>query len=56
MQFSHLFIFIYIIQSMVSEKETKARQGMKIMGLQDGTYMLAWFIHFFCLNIYNVIW
>lgn len=41
---------------MVSEKETKARQGMKIMGLQDNTYFLAWFIHFLMLALYNAIW
>lgn len=55
-QFSHLFIFIYIIQGMVGEKETKARQGMKIMGLQDGTYYLGWFIHFLMLNTWNTVW
>lgn len=26
------------------------------MGLQDGTYYLAWFIHFFTLSFYNTIW
>ena len=41
---------------MVGEKETKARQGMKIMGLTDGTYYLAWFIHFFVLSIWNAFW
>jgi len=55
-QFNHLFIFVYIIQGIVGEKETKARQGMKIMGLQDGTYFLAWFIHFLFLSVYNSIW
>lgn len=29
---------------------------MKIMGLQDGTYYLAWFIHFLFLAIYNALW
>lgn len=55
-QFNHLFIFVYIIQGLVGEKETKARQGMKIMGLQDSTYFVAWFIHFLFLSIYNSIW
>jgi hypothetical protein len=32
-QYNQLSIFMYIIQGMVGEKETKARQGMKIMGL-----------------------
>jgi hypothetical protein len=41
---------------MVGEKETKARQGMKIMGLQDGTYYLAWFIHFLVLSLWNSFW
>ena len=29
---------------------------MKIMGLEDGTYYLAWFIHFLMLALYNAIW
>lgn len=45
-------IFVY---RMVNEKETKAKEGMKIMGLSEGTYFLSYFIMFFILNaIYSV--
>jgi hypothetical protein len=29
-----------------SEKESKAREGMKMMGLKDSSYFLSWFILF----------
>lgn len=41
---------------MVGDKETKARQGMKIMGLQDTTYFLAYTIQFLYLALWNAIW
>jgi hypothetical protein len=47
-----LVVFLYLVNSLASEKETKGRMGMKMMGLQDGTYYLAWFIHFMVLNLW----
>ena len=41
--------FFYITSKIASEKESKSKEGMKMMGLNDSTYYLAWFI------IYTVI-
>jgi ATP-binding cassette subfamily A (ABC1) protein 5 len=38
--------FFYITSKMASEKESKSKEGMKMMGLNDSTYYLAWFILF----------
>jgi len=40
----YLIPFYYIVSSLASDKESKAREGMKMMGLTDGTYYLANFI------------
>lgn len=55
-QFSALFPFFYMIVMLIpffylvgkiaSEKESKAREGMKMMGLEDGSYYISWFIVF----------
>ena len=50
---SSLVIFVYIASELASERETKSREGMKIMGLQDGTYYLGWFILFIVFAMYN---
>lgn len=44
-----LIPFYYIVQKLASEKESKAREGMKMMGLNDSTYYLAWFIFYFAV-------
>lgn len=36
--------FYYLTSKISSEKESKAKEGMKMMGLSDDTYYLAWFI------------
>jgi ATP-binding cassette subfamily A (ABC1) protein 3 len=41
-----LIPFYYITSKIASEKESKAREGMKMMGLTDGTYFLSWFIFY----------
>jgi hypothetical protein len=38
--------FFYITSKIASEKESKAKEGMKMMGMRDSTYYLAWFIFF----------
>lgn len=35
-----------LISNMVSEKETKARESMKMMGLTDSSYWLSWFCYY----------
>jgi len=43
--------YLYFIQKIASEKESKAREGMKMMGLTDSTYYLAWFIVYLVISI-----
>jgi ATP-binding cassette subfamily A (ABC1) protein 3 len=43
----YLIPFYYLVSKIASEKESKAREGMKMMGLTDGTYYLSWFIFYF---------
>jgi hypothetical protein len=42
--------FFYITSKIASEKESKSKEGMKMMGLKDSTYYLAWFILFFLIS------
>ena len=41
---------LYVLR-MVREKETKAKEGMKIMGMSEGIYFLSYFIQYFIVNI-----
>ena len=44
------------IYRIVKEKETRAKEGMKIMGLSELTYFLSYFIIYFVINlIYSVV-
>jgi ATP-binding cassette subfamily A (ABC1) protein 3 len=36
---------------MVEEKESRAKEGMKIMGLSEGTYFLSYFLQYLVINI-----
>ena len=38
-----------LISNIVSEKETKARESMKMMGLKDFSYWLSWFTYYFII-------
>ena len=44
----HLCIYVY---RMVLEKETKVKEGMKIMGLTDGIYFLSYFIQYTVISL-----
>ena len=44
----HLCIYVY---KLVLEKETKAKEGMKIMGLTDGIYFLSFFIQYLIIAL-----
>ncbi len=44
----NLCIYVY---RMVLEKETKAKEGMKIMGLTEGIYFLSYFIQFTVISL-----
>lgn len=36
-----------LTERMVSEKETRARESMKMMGMSDSAYFFSWFTYFF---------
>jgi ATP-binding cassette subfamily A (ABC1) protein 3 len=40
----------YLTSKIASEKESKAREGMKMMGLLDSSYLLSWFIVFLAIS------
>ena len=46
-----LIPFYYLTSKIASEKESKSREGMKMMGLTDGTYYLSWFLVFFAIQL-----
>ena len=35
-----------LISNLVAEKESKARESMKMMGLSDASYWLSWFTYY----------
>ena len=49
---AHLCIYAY---KMVLEKETKAKEGMKIMGLSDGIYFLSYFIQYTIIGLFDAL-
>lgn len=44
--FTFLIPLYYICSKLAEEKESKSREGMKMMGLKDSTYFLSWFTTF----------
>ena len=47
-----LCLYVY---RMVGEKENKSKEGMKIMGLGEGTYFLSYFIQYFFISLIDSI-
>ena len=43
----------YLVTRLAEEKESKAREGMKMMGLSDKTYYLGWFLFNGCIVTYT---
>jgi hypothetical protein len=39
------------LQRIISEKETKARESMKMMGLKDSSYWLSWFTYYLIITV-----
>ena len=39
-----------LISSIVSDKESKARESMKMMGLNDFSYWLSWWFYYFIIT------
>ena len=46
----HLCIYVY---RMVLEKETKVKEGMKIMGLTEGIYFLSYFLQYLVISLFD---
>ena len=46
----YLIPFFFLVSKVASEKETKAKEGMKMMGLHDATYYLAWLINYLVIS------
>jgi hypothetical protein len=49
--FIYLIPFYYLTSKIASEKESKSREGMKMMGLEDSTFFLSWFILFLAISV-----
>jgi ATP-binding cassette subfamily A (ABC1) protein 3 len=43
---AYMVPLFYILSKLAEEKQSKAREGMKMMGLNDGTYFLSYFLFF----------
>jgi ABC-2 family transporter protein len=46
MMFTFLIPLYYMVSKLAEEKESKSREGMKMMGLKDSTYFLSWMTTF----------
>ena len=44
--FTFLIPLYYLVSKLAEEKESKAREGMKMMGLKDSSYFSSWFVFF----------
>lgn len=44
--FTFLIPLYYIVSKLAEEKESKSREGMKMMGLKDSSYFLSWLVFY----------
>jgi hypothetical protein len=49
--FTFLIPMYYLVSKLAEEKESKSREGMKMMGLKDSAYFLSWWVFFVILVI-----
>ncbi len=49
--FTFLIPLYYIVSKLAEEKESKSREGMKMMGLKDSSYFLSWYVFYVCINV-----
>lgn len=52
---AYLSPLIIVVFRMVREKETKVKEGMKIMGLSETSYFMSWAIYYLCLNTFYAV-
>ena len=50
MLFPYIILFSRFLFKVLTEKEKKIREGMKMMGLDDSTFFLSWFILFLAIS------
>jgi len=53
--YAYLIVFIYIANELAGERESKSREGMKMMGLKDSTYYAGWFVLFSIFAVWNAL-
>lgn len=53
--YAYIVVFVYMANELASERESKSREGMKMMGLEDGTYYCGWFLLFTFFSVYNAL-
>jgi hypothetical protein len=47
---TYLIPFYYLVSKLAEEKQSKSREGMKMMGLKDSSYYWSWLIFFLFIN------
>ena len=50
---TYLIPLYYIVAKLAEEKESKSREGMKMMGLADSSYFLSW-LTFYILIVFVI--
>jgi len=45
----------YLTTKLSAEKESKSREGMKMMGLKDGTYYVSWILLYSLITLITSI-
>jgi ATP-binding cassette subfamily A (ABC1) protein 1 len=49
--FTFLIPLYYLVSKLAEEKESRSREGMKMMGLKDASYFLSWFVFYVIVNL-----
>lgn len=52
---AYLSPLIIVVFRMVREKETKVKEGMKIMGLTESSYFFSWLLYYTCLTTFHAL-
>lgn len=42
-------VFVGLVKKLLTEKELRIREGMKMMGMSNSSFYLSWFITYFCV-------
>jgi ATP-binding cassette subfamily A (ABC1) protein 3 len=53
--FTFLIPLYYIVSKLAEEKESKSREGMKMMGLKDSSYFLSWIVFYAVIVLFMAI-